>query len=67
MEQFSKKEYLHLQMPTEEIPVGDRERIALALEALGYGQVSFPSPPSAIRSPWASAAAVSSICWRRCG
>ena len=44
MEQFSKKEYLRLQMPTEELPVGDRERIGFALESLGYGQVSFPLP-----------------------
>ena len=44
MEQFSKKEYLSLKMPTEDVPLGDRERIALALETLGYGQVTFPLP-----------------------
>jgi len=42
MEQFSKKEFLSLKMPTEEIPVSDRQRIALALEALGYASVTFP-------------------------
>ena len=44
MEQFSKKEYLSLKMPTEDVPLGDRERISLALETLGYGQVTFPLP-----------------------
>lgn len=44
MEQFSKKEYLSLKMPTEDVPLGDRERIALALETLGYEQVTFPLP-----------------------
>ena len=44
MEQFSKKEYLSLKMPTEEVSLGDRERIALALEALGYERVTFPLP-----------------------
>ena len=44
MEQFSKKEYLSLKMPTEEVSLGDRERIGLALEALGYGNVTFPLP-----------------------
>ena len=38
---FSKKEYLCLKMPTEEVPVGDRERIELALHTLGYEQVVF--------------------------
>ena len=42
MEPFSKKEFLSLKMPTEEIPVSDRQRIALALEALGYAPVTFP-------------------------
>ena len=42
MEQFSKKEYLSLKMPTEEVSLGDRERIVLALEALGYENVTFP-------------------------
>ena len=36
MEGFSKKEYLSLRMPTEEIPVSDQTRIELALNTLGY-------------------------------
>ena len=39
---FSKKEYLSLKMPTEDTPVSDQRRIALALEVLGYEQVTFP-------------------------
>lgn len=42
MEGFSKKEFLSLKMPTEEIPVSDQKRIELALNALGYEQVTFP-------------------------
>ena len=42
MNPFSKKEYLSLKMPTEEVSVGDRERIILALRALGYEQVTVP-------------------------
>ena len=42
MEPFSVKEYLSLKMPTEEIPVSDQKRIQLALQELGYGQVSIP-------------------------
>ena len=42
MEALSKKEYLRLKMPTEELPVSDQKRIALALNVLGYGQVTFP-------------------------
>ena len=42
MEQFSKKEYLSLRMPTEEIPVSDHRRIELALNTLGYTAVVFP-------------------------
>jgi len=42
MQPFSKKEYLRLKMPTEEIPVSDQNRIALALRTLGYEQVTFP-------------------------
>lgn len=42
MEGFSKKEYLSLKMPTEEIPVSDQKRIELALNALGYDHVTFP-------------------------
>ena len=41
---FSKKEYLCLKMPTEEVPVGDRERIELALHTLGYEQVVLNRP-----------------------
>ena len=39
---FSKKEYLSLKMPTEDAPTSDQRRIALALEVLGYEQVTFP-------------------------
>ena len=39
---FSKKEYLQLKMPTEDAPVSDHRRIALALDTLGYGSVIFP-------------------------
>ena len=42
MDGFSKKEYLSLKMPTEEIPISDQKRIELALDTLGYGQVTFP-------------------------
>ena len=42
MNSFSKKEYLSLKMPTEEMPVSDQKRILLALETLGYGHVSMP-------------------------
>ena len=42
MESFSKKEYLSLKMPTEEIPVSDQKRIELALHALGYDHVTIP-------------------------
>ena len=42
MEGFSKKEYLSLRMPTEEIPVSDQTRIELALNTLGYEKVTFP-------------------------
>ena len=44
MERFSKKEYLSLKMPTEEVPVSDHRRIELALNVLGYEQVTFPLP-----------------------
>ena len=44
MEGFSKKEYLQLNMPTEEIPVSDRKRMELALNALGYEPVTVPLP-----------------------
>ena len=39
---FSKKEYLRLKMPTEEMPVSDQRRIELACNALGYEPVVFP-------------------------
>ena len=42
MDGFSKKEYLSLKMPTEEIPVSDQKRIELALNTLGYAPVTFP-------------------------
>ena len=42
MNPFSKKEYLRLKMPTEALPVSDQKRIELALDALGYPQVTFP-------------------------
>ena len=42
MEGFSKKEYLTLKMPTEEIPVSDQKRIEAALHALGYEHITFP-------------------------
>ena len=42
MNSFSKKEYLSLKMPTEEVAVSDQKRILLALEALGYPHVIMP-------------------------
>ena len=42
MESFSKKEYLSLKMPTEELSVSDQKRIELALNMLGYAHVTFP-------------------------
>ena len=42
MNSFSKKEYLSLKMPTEEVAVSDQKRILLALEALGYTHVTMP-------------------------
>ena len=42
MNSFSKKEYLSLKMPTEEVAVSDQKRILLALEALGYPRVTMP-------------------------
>ena len=44
MEKFSAKEYLSLKMPTEEVAVSDHKRIELALNTLGYEQVTFPLP-----------------------
>lgn len=42
MSSISKKEYLRLQMPTEEAPLSDHHRIVLALNALGYETVTIP-------------------------
>lgn len=42
MGSFSKKEYLSLKMPTEEVAISDQRRIELALNRLGYEQVTFP-------------------------
>lgn len=42
MEKFSEKVYLQLKMPTEDAPVSDEKRIRLALEALGYENVTMP-------------------------
>ena len=42
MDSFSKKEFLSLTMPTEDMPISDHRRIELALHALGYAQVSVP-------------------------
>ena len=42
MNGFSEKIYLSLKMPTEEVPVSDQKRILLALETLGYENVTMP-------------------------
>lgn len=42
MKGFSEKVYLSLKMPTEELSVSDQKRIQLALEALGYENVTMP-------------------------
>ena len=42
MKGFSEKIYLSLKMPTEEVPVSDQNRIRLALEALGYENITMP-------------------------
>ena len=42
MKGFSEKVYLSLKMPTEEMPVSDQKRIELALETLGYENVTMP-------------------------
>ena len=42
MEGFSKKEYLRLKMPSEELSLSDQKRIELALQTLGYAPVTFP-------------------------
>ena len=42
MKGFSEKIYLSLKMPIEEVPVSDQKRILLALETLGYKNVTMP-------------------------
>ena len=42
MGSLSKKIYLSLKMPTEEVSVSDHRRIGLALNSLGYEPVTFP-------------------------
>jgi len=42
MNSYSKKEYLSLKMPTQELPVSDQRRITLALEAMGYENITLP-------------------------
>ena len=42
MKGFSEKIYLSLKMPTEEVPVSDQKRVLLALETLGYKNVTMP-------------------------
>ncbi len=42
MKTFSEKIFLSLKMPTEEAPISDQTRILLALETLGYDNVTIP-------------------------
>ena len=42
MERLSVKEYLSLEIPTEDIPLSDQKRIQLALNMLGYENVTIP-------------------------
>ena len=42
MNRFSVKEYLSLKMPTEDLPISDQKRIELALDTLGYQNVTIP-------------------------
>ena len=44
MNSISKKEYLSLKMPTEEVSISDHKRITLALNVLGYEKIQFPLP-----------------------
>ena len=44
MERFSVKEYLSLELPTEEFALSDQKRIELALQELGYENICFPLP-----------------------
>lgn len=42
MRPFSEKVFIQADMPTEDFPMSDQQRIALALEAQGYENVRFP-------------------------
>ena len=42
MERISEKVFLQLNMPTEDVPLSDEQRIRLALQSLGYQPVVFP-------------------------
>ena len=42
MEPFSTKEYLRLEMPTEDHPISDQKQIETALNALGYDHITVP-------------------------
>ena len=42
MGSFSEKVFLQLKMPTEEAPISDQKRIALALGVLGFENITFP-------------------------
>lgn len=42
MKPFSEKVFLSLNMPTEDVPLGDRERIEAALAVYGFAPVTFP-------------------------
>jgi len=44
MGRFSEKVYLQLQMPTEEMPLSDQQRICQALREYGYENVTIPLP-----------------------
>ena len=42
MKSFSEKVFLQLNMPTEDVPLSDQQRIRLALNTLGYEPVTMP-------------------------
>ncbi len=42
MKGLSEKRYLHLDIPTEEAPISDRERLRKSLQSLGYENVQIP-------------------------
>ena len=44
MKAFSEKVFLQLNMPTEDVPLSDQQRIRLALNTLGYEPVTMPLP-----------------------